>query len=411
MKKFLLGIALVLMASSSFAQAKLTFEPSSFELKAGQSQVITVYLEGADTCSYQGLSMVLEMPDNLVLKQYYDRNKKKQFWIEALLPSAVFMEKIEIEPGEFIEEENTDVIDAFQQGTDYTFVRKGHQYKEYDEATQTFVPGRIADRDELTMVFFNTQGFNFPGHYTGKTLTIDKEPLFLFQVQATDKCYTETSSFDAHLILTTKSSETEKIDYTSANNNPASMLTYYIDYELKGEYGTLAWPVALDFSKNNFKAVGTGRLTADKKGMTINEGANQFAEAEPLIIYGEPGTYKLYTTRDEVAKDADNVLEGTPDAPLKVTENNVYALADKTAEGYGVGFWHCQENVEIPQYKAYYHSNDAAVDAFIFEGTTGIREAVAGEDASDTYTISGVKVNNTNKKGVYIVNGKKVVVK
>ena len=398
MKKFLLGIALVLMASSSFAQAKLSFEPASFELKAGETQLITVYLEGADTCSYQGLSMVLEMPDNLELEEFYDEDKDEDFMIEVLLPSSIFKN----------EKGRTDksIVNQFQNNTDYTFVRKGHQYKEYDEETETFVPGRIAERDELTLVFFNTKGYNFPGHYTGKTLTIDKEPLFLFQVKATDKCYTETSSFDAHVVLTTKNSETEKVDYTSA-----SMLTYYIDYELKGEYGTLAWPVALDFSKNNFKAVGTGRLTADKKGMTINEGANQFAEAEPLIIYGEPGTYKLYTTRDEVAKDADNVLEGTPDAPLKVTENNVYALADKTAEGYGVGFWHCQENVEIPQYKAYYHSNDAAVDAFIFEGTTGIREAVAGEDASDTYTISGVKVNNTNKKGVYIVNGKKVVVK
>ena len=403
MKKFLLGIALVLMASSSFAQAKLTFEPSSFELKAGQSQVITVYLEGADTCSYQGLSMVLEMPDNLDLEEYYDEDKDEDLMIDVLLPSSIFLNEKN--------RKDKSIVNAFQSNTDYTFVRKGHQYKEYDDATQTFVPGRIADRDELTMVFFNTKGYNFPGHKTGKTKTIAKEPLFLFQVKATDKCYTETSSFDAHIVLTTKSSETEKVDYTLAKENPASMLTYYIDYELKGEYGTLAWPVALDFSKNNFKAVGTGRLTADKKGMTINEGANQFAEAEPLIIYGEPGTYKLYTTRDEVAKDADNVLEGTPDAPLKVTENNVYALADKTAEGYGVGFWHCQENVEIPQYKAYYHSNDAAVDAFIFEGTTGIREAVAGEDASDTYTISGVKVNNTNKKGVYIVNGKKVVVK
>jgi hypothetical protein len=403
MKKFLLGIALVLMASSSFAQAKLSFEPASFELKAGETQLITVYLEGADTCSYQGLSMVLEMPDNLELEEYYDEDKDEDFMVEVLLPSSIFKN----EKGR----NDKSIVSAFQSNVDYTFVRKGHQYKEYDEENQTFVPGRIAERDELTLVFFNTKGYNFPGHYTGKTKTIAKEPLFLFQVKATDKCYTETSSFDAHVILTTKTSETEKVDYTLAKENPASVLTYNIEYKLTGEYGTIAWPVALDFSKNNFKAVGTGRLTQDKKGMMINEGVTKFAEAEPLIINGEPGTYNLYTTRDEVAKDADNVLEGTPDAPLKVTENNVYALADKTAEGYGVGFWHCQENVEIPQYKAYYHSNDAAVDAFIFEGTTGIREAVAGEDASDTYTISGVKVNNTNKKGVYIVNGKKVVVK
>ena len=410
MKKFLLGIALVLMASNSFAQAKLSFEPASFELKAGESQIITVYMEGADTCSYQGLSMILEMPDNLELEEYYDEDKDEDLMIDVLLPSSIFKN----DKGR----KDKTIVNAFQSNADYTFVRKGYQYKEYDQASQTFIPGRIADRDELTIVFFNTKGYNFPGHYTGSSLTIAKEPLFLFQVKATDKCYTETSSFDAHVVLTTKASETEKVDYTLEKKNPASMMTYNIEYELKGEYGTIAWPVALDFNKNisenNFTAVGTGRLTEDKKGMTINEGPNQFAEAEPVIIYGKPGTYNLYTTRDEVAKDEENVLEGTPDGPWKVDENNIYALADKTDETggkYGVGFWHCQTGVEIPQYKAFYRSYDAAVDAFIFEGTTGIREAVAGEDASDTYTISGVKVNNTNKKGVYIVNGKKVVVK
>ena len=137
--------------------------------------------------------------------------------------------------------------------------------------------------------------------------------------------------------------------------------------------------------------------------------SRELRPAGTVIINGEPGTYNLYTTRDEVAKDADNVLEGTVDAPLKVAENNVYALADKGANG--IGFFRCQEGVEIPKHKAYYHSKDASVDAFIFEGTTGIREAVAGNDASDAYTISGMKVKNTSKKGVYIVNGKKVVVK
>ena len=200
MKKFLLGIALVLMASSSFAQAKLSFEPASFELKAGETQVITVYMEGADTCSYQGLSMVLEMPDNLELEEYYDEDKDEDFMIEVLLPSSIFKN----DKGR----NDKSIVNAFQANTEYTFVRKGHQYKEYDEETETFVPGRVADRDELTLVFFNTKGFNFPGHYTGKTLSIDKEPLFLFQVKATDKCYTETSSFDAHVVLTTKTSET-----------------------------------------------------------------------------------------------------------------------------------------------------------------------------------------------------------
>ena len=104
---------------------------------------------------------------------------------------------------------------------------------------------------------------------------------------------------------------------------------------------------------------------------------------------------------------ADNVLEGTVDAPLKVSGSNIFALAEKAE---GIGFYRCKEGVEIPQYKAYY-TGTASADSYLFEETTGIREAVSADNAGEAYTISGVKVNNTNKKGVYVVNGKKVVVK
>ena len=385
MKKLLLGIALVLMASSSFAQVKLTFEPASFELKAGEIQEITVSLEGAAVDQYKGLSMTLEMPDNLDLVPYNLEDIEEDPEEPAVMLSVILPSSSKTQRG------------AFEASADYTFYRKGHQYTVHDDETDTEVPGRVSDRDELNVVFYNTKGYTFPKK------EVDSEELFSFQIKATDKCYTETSSFDAQVVYTTATSESEKANYAEA-----AKMTYSIEYTLPaGGFGTIAWPVALDFSKNNFTAVGTGRLNGTS--MLINEGATKFAATEPVIIFGEQGTYNLYTTRDEVAKDADNVLEGTPDEPLKVSENNVYALADKGENG--IGFFRCKEGVEIPQYKAYYHSNDASVDAFIFEGTSGIREAVAGNDASDAYTISGVKVNNTSKKGVYIVNGKKVVVK
>ena len=392
MKKLLLGIALALVAGSSFAQ-KLTFSPASFELKAGQSQIITVSLEGAAVDAYKGLSMTLELPDNLELVRYRVPGTNNRYWITALLPNSI---TTEIDEGEEIE--NTEEVDAFQASTDYTFFRKGHQYTEHDDSTDTEIPGRVSTRDELNVVFYNTKGFTFP-----KQASMP-EPLFLFQIRATDKCYTETQSFDADVVFTTAASESEVAKFPKA-----SEMTYAIEYKLpKGGFGTLDWPVALDFSKNDFTLVGTGRLS--KSGnMAINDGAKQFAAAEPIIIWGKEGTYNLYTTRDEVAKDSENVLEGTVDAPLKVSGTSIFALADMGDAG--IGFFRCKDGIEIPQYKAYYTDTNATVESFIFEGTSGIREALTGNDANETYTISGVKVNNTTKKGVYIVNGKKVVVK
>ena len=102
-----------------------------------------------------------------------------------------------------------------------------------------------------------------------------------------------------------------------------------------------------------------------------------------------------------------NVLEGTVDEPLTVSGNNIYALANLSN---GPGFYRVKSGVEIPQYKAYYTST-AAVDAFLFEDVTGINKVVADDANAEVFTISGVKVDKANKKGIYIVNGKKVVVK
>jgi hypothetical protein len=49
---------------------------------------------------------------------------------------------------------------------------------------------------------------------------------------------------------------------------------------------------------------------------------------------------------------------------------------------------------------------------FVSDGVTGIENLVAAPAKKGTYTLSGVRVNSTNlPAGIYIVNGKKVLVK
>ena len=103
---------------------------------------------------------------------------------------------------------------------------------------------------------------------------------------------------------------------------------------------------------------------------------------------------------------------GTPDEAIPVAGNTTYAMASKVKDGANVvGFYRVQEGVVIPRYKAYLNST-ADVEGFIFEETTGINTVERAENANqDIYTITGAKVNNAAQKGVYIMNGKKVVVK
>ena len=250
---------------------------------------------------------------------------------------------------------------------------------------------RTTTKPELGIVFMSLQALQFP---------MKSESVLKFRVKATDKCYTGEETVDLTFVtLTTKAQEGVKL----ADKVGATM-TYVLPYTIGSTgYGTLCWPVALDFSANSFTA-GTGEVSGTN--MKVNA-KTQVAANTPVIIFGEPGEHFLSTTRDEVAASTDNVLEGTVDEPLTVASSDKYVL---TVKNDVVGFYRCAEGFVIPQYKAYYTSV-AAVDGFVFEETTGIHQYEAAQGAGDAYTLTGVKVNQPKQKGLYIVNGKKVVVK
>ena len=136
------------------------------------------------------------------------------------------------------------------------------------------------------------------------------------------------------------------------------------------------------------------------------------AAGTPLILKGEAGSYFLNANYGEKDAPVSNLLVGTPDEAIPVAGNTTYAMASKVKDGANVvGFYRVQEGVVIPRYKAYLNST-ADVEGFIFEETTGINTVERAENANqDIYTITGAKVNNAAQKGVYIMNGKKVVVK
>lgn len=68
-----------------------------------------------------------------------------------------------------------------------------------------------------------------------------------------------------------------------------------------------------------------------------------------------------------------------------------------------------QKKTSSPVRGISFYIDDELIDEFS-DTTTGINGVNAGENAEGVYNLSGQKVNNTSKKGVYIMNGKKVVV-
>ena len=136
------------------------------------------------------------------------------------------------------------------------------------------------------------------------------------------------------------------------------------------------------------------------------------------------GAYNFFVTTVEGESDSDNNLYGRDEAGTTVAPGSgsylFYKLSTNSA-GAEVGFYFGAENgaaFNIPAHKAYLaipgtYTTPGGASAFVFDETVGIntvqKEALSAEGI---YTLSGIRVNGDNlTKGIYIVNGKKIVIK
>ena len=128
----------------------------------------------------------------------------------------------------------------------------------------------------------------------------------------------------------------------------------------------------------------------------------------PVVIKGDEGTYYFpKTTADPSDVTGNKLTTGATTA-----DGTQYILANGTS---GVGFYKATPETEIAAGVAYLVSPSGSAPYFIFGiegGTTGIN-AVQGSELTvngEYYNLAGQRVAQPTK-GLYIVNGKKVVVK
>ena len=81
-------------------------------------------------------------------------------------------------------------------------------------------------------------------------------------------------------------------------------------------------------------------------------------------------------------------------------------------------FWYSTGNTKMKAYRAYFEFLDKLTDKsantridFNFDETTGIKEVHGNANVEGTYDLQGRKVEEPTNKGLYIVNGRKVVKK
>lgn len=138
-----------------------------------------------------------------------------------------------------------------------------------------------------------------------------------------------------------------------------------------------------------------------------------------VVVKGAKGSYNYYNTEEVATKTIErNLLKGvTTDTRFEATSGVKRYILTRADDGILAFYRTNTGNINVKANRAYLEVPSAmAVASFSLEGSaTGINNVVTTAAKQGIYTISGVRLNATTTKelpaGIYIVDGKKVIVK
>lgn len=380
MKKILLGIALLFMAGnlmaqedglkiSCYANTQLTTPTNLLDVAAGTRAYMKISVSAPSGNTYVGGQFDIWLPKGVEVAKNSSGNLLNPYKLGALASKTIWDEDNE--------EEVT--VDPYTVNINYR-----NAPDEYDGDEGYFYRVVFYQGAALN----NGESFRFPESGTEQDML--RITLLRTEEASADIC----PIYIRNITLSISANEPNKVQ-----KNP------YIEYKVgEAGYATLCIDDALDFSAGDLTAYTLNDLTTSFA--SLSEIAKVPAST-PIVVKGAQGIYQLTELKGDADAVTTNLLKGTPDAEF-TADANTFAIATKTP---GTGFYRCKAGVVIPQYKAYLENATSTNEAFLFEETTGINKVETTNADTDVYTITGVKVNGAAQKGIYIQNGKKVVVK
>ena len=186
-----------------------------------------------------------------------------------------------------------------------------------------------------------------------------------------------------------------------------------------GDAGVATYTPAYDLDFTTAKNIVAYKATAAADGVVRLTKVEHVAAGEGVLIYSMTkgaASEEIPVAADAVEKSADNMFVGT------LTDIKALATVDGDAVRYilndgaeGLGFYRAN-NQKVGAGKAYLSvpaASAAKISFFSLDGTVTAIEGVEAEAAEGDkvfYNLSGQRVENP-AKGLYIVNGKKVIIK
>ena len=137
-------------------------------------------------------------------------------------------------------------------------------------------------------------------------------------------------------------------------------------------------------------------------------------ESKETSDFSQSYTFTVSDNPDSEVED--NMLRGTDVKQMIPAEAGTKFYKLTTKDGENAGFYYGAAEgapFENGAHKAYLAAPSSNASSFVFDDTNIIHSVIAADNAdSQIYTISGVRINGDNlPAGLYIVNGKKMIIK
>ena len=198
-------------------------------------------------------------------------------------------------------------------------------------------------------------------------------------------------------------SPTEDVSFRLTITDGQEPVNYSITYTLNEPgLGTLILP----FEASLPEGMAVYRCTAIEGTTVVLESVNKIPATTPLLVLGTPGTYQFEGTGTAAGTSyTSGLLTGVLQAE-EITSGYVLQTKNGVAGFYRVG-----AAITVPANRCYLNTEaNVKMLTLTFPDDDGVETLRNVEETGEVFDISGRHVNRT-QKGVYIKNGKKVVIK
>ena len=212
-------------------------------------------------------------------------------------------------------------------------------------------------------------------------------------------CYASTNTTMPKVQIFRRQTPATSVDVTIGSAGYATL--YYSNKNLKIPSGVKAYTC-----KTN-----DGKKTIDTRSYT-----SVIPAGSAVVIQANPGTYTFQFAATGGTPAADNMLYGSDKVAAPVAPGDGEYTFYKLADGEnGLRFYKVESGFKNGAHKAYLAvPASVAADSYSFELPDGINDITVNPalEGATVYTLSGIRVDSTKlPAGIYIVNGKKVVIK